>query len=129
MGAPGHAAHSLTGGQAADPVPLRLLGPGQCREGQQAREERNGCGVPTDLLEQDRGLHPSETDAAVGLGQRDPQPSLIGERAPEAPVVGTAGIQVRPDLTVAGPVVEEVPGRVLEGQLVRRQFEVHRGSW
>ena len=129
MRAPGHAAHPLTRGQAVDPLALRLLGPGQCREGQEAREERNGCGVPTDLLEQDRRLHPTQADAAVGLRQRDGQPALIGQRAPKALVVGTARIQVRPDLIVTGAVVEEVAGRVLKGQLVRREFEVHRGSW
>ena len=85
--------------------------------------------MPTDLLEQDRRLHPTQPDAAVGLGQRDRQPSLLGQRAPQALVVGTARMQVRPDLIVAGAIVQEIPGRVLERHLIRREFEVHRGSW
>jgi hypothetical protein len=85
--------------------------------------------VPADLLEQDGRLHPTQADAAVGFGQRDPQPALIGQGAPEALVVGTARMQVRPHLVVTGAVVEEVAGRFLEGHLVRREFEVHRGSW
>jgi hypothetical protein len=36
---------------------------------------------------------------------------------------------VRPDLIVAGAIVQEIPGRVLERHLIRREFEVHRGSW
>ena len=85
--------------------------------------------MPADLLEQDGRLHPTQPDAAVGLGQRDRQPALVGQGLPQALVVGTAGIQVRPDLVVAGAVVQQIPGRFLESHLVRREFEVHRGSW
>jgi hypothetical protein len=63
--------------------------------------------VSADLLEQDRRLHPPEADTPVGFGQRYPQPPLVGQRAPQDFVVGTAGFQMSPDLIVSGAVIEE----------------------
>ena len=86
----------------------------------------------------ERGGRPicsSRTAASTQLNPTPPSASAAPDADPwsaaraEALVVRTAGLQVRPDLIVAGAIVEKIPGRPLKSQLVLREFEVHRGAW
>ena len=81
------------------------------------------CSSSTAASTQLRPTPPSASASAMR------QPALIGQGTPQALVVGTARAQVGPHLVVTGAVVEQIARRLLEGHLVRREFEVHRGSW
>ncbi len=79
-----------------------------------------------EVLDQHRDLDRTETEAAAGLVDLDPEPTLVDHRRPQGPVERVVAAGVGADPLRRREVVEQIARTLAQRQLLFGEIEVHR---